>query len=89
MADVQVAEGINPDKLDSYLAHLSEDQSEQSEAQIRADLARNLVTVARTREVANDVRRQQLIVAVARARLTFLAAVVVLVLAAIAVMVNA
>ena len=89
MADVQTVEGVNPDVLDAYLVELGKDPSEQSQAQIRADLARNLVDVARSREAANDERRKQLVVATARARLTFYAAVAVLVLAAFAVMVNA
>lgn len=89
MADVLAVEGINPDRLDAYLAELAKDEGEHSEAQIRADLARNLVAVARSREEANDARRRRLIVARARARLTFLSAVLVLILAALAVMVNA
>jgi hypothetical protein len=89
MADVQAVEGINPDRLDGYLVELGKGNGEHSEAQIRADLALNLVEVARSREAANEIRRRQLVVAKARARLTFLCAVSVLVLAAIAVMVNA
>jgi hypothetical protein len=89
MADVQVVEGINPEVLHAYLEELYKDPGEQSEAQIRADLAQNLIAVARSREKANDARRRQLVMATVRARLTFLAAVLVLVLAALAVMVNA
>lgn len=89
MADVQVVEGINPDVLDAYLVQLNRDPGEQSDAQIRADLAHNLIVVARSREEANNVRRGQLVMATMRARLTFMAAVLVLVLAALAVMVNA
>jgi hypothetical protein len=89
MADVQAVEGINPERLDAYLSEMTKDPSETSEAQIRADLARNLVTVARSREEANKERRAQLVVVTARARLTFIFAGLALALAALAVMVNA
>jgi hypothetical protein len=89
MADVKSVEGIDPDALDAYLSHLAEDSGEQSQAQIRAALARDLVQVAKSREAANEIRRRQLIMATARSQFTFLAAVSVLALAAFAVMVNA
>jgi hypothetical protein len=89
MANVQEAEAINPDLLKGYVDHLSADPGEQSEAQVRANLAQTLIDVARTRAVANEKRRRQLGEAIFSARLTCLASVFVLVLAALAVMVNA
>jgi hypothetical protein len=89
MADVKLVKGINPDRLDAYLNELSRGGDEHAEAQIRAAIARDLVEIARSREVANDQRRQFLVVVAARAKITFFASVSVLVLAAIAVMVNA
>lgn len=89
MANTQEVEAINPDLLDRYLQQLHEDQREQSEAQVRADLARTLIDVARSRSEANDTRRTQLKTAIKAARATCLGSVLVLVVAAIAVMVNA
>lgn len=89
MAYVARVEGLDPEKLDAYIAAMSQDQGEQAEAQVRASLARDLVDVARSREAANEARRQQLDIVLVRARITFLASVSLLVLAAIGVMVNA
>jgi hypothetical protein len=89
MANAQEAEAINPDLLDQYLQHLHEDQGPQSEAQVRADLAKTLIVVARSRSQANDSRRAQLKTVIWAARATCIGSVLVLVLAAIAVMVNA
>lgn len=89
MANTQEAEAINPDLLDGYLKHLNEDSGDQAEAQVRADLAQTLVGVSRSRHDANEVRRSKLKTAVFAARVTIVSSVLVLVLAAIAVMVNA
>jgi hypothetical protein len=89
MANTQEAEAINPDLLDDYLKHLNEDQGDQAEAQVRADLAQTLIGVARSRHGANERRRHKLKLAVLAARVTIVSSVLVLVLAAIAVMVNA
>lgn len=89
MANAQEAEAINPDLLDRYLQQLHEDQGEQSEAQVRANLASTLITVARSRSKANDIRRAQLKTVIKASRITCVCSVSVLVLAAIAVMVNA
>lgn len=89
MANAQEVEAINPDLLDGYIEQLNLDGGDQSEAQIRANLAQTLIGVARSRGEANDLRRLQLNTAVFSARLTCLSSVGVLVLAAFAVMVNA
>lgn len=89
MANTQEAEAINPDLLERYLQQLHEDQGEQSEAQVRADLAQALIDVARSRSDANDARRARLRTSISAARATCIGSVSVLVLAAIAVMVNA
>jgi len=89
MANTQEAEAINPDLLDDYIKHLNDDPGEQSEAQVRADLAQTLIDVARSRAEANDARRSQLQTAISAARATCISSVSVLLLAAIAVMVNA
>lgn len=89
MANVQEAEAVNPDRLDGYLEQLHRDQGEQSEAQVRAALARTLVNVARSRSETNDTRRTQLRSVINASRATCIGSVLVLVLAAIAVMVNA
>ena len=89
MANTQESEAVNPDRLDGYVKHLNEDPGEHSEAQVRADLAHTLISVARSRHEANEVRRSKLSTAVLAARATIVSSVLVLVLAAIAVMVNA
>lgn len=89
MANTQEAEAINPDRLERYLEQLHKDQGEQSEAQVRADLAQTLIDVARSRSEANDTRRVQLKRAIQASRATCGGSVLVLVLAVIAVMVNA
>ena len=89
MADVVPVEGLDPEKLEAYIDAMSEDQGDQAEAQVRAALARDLIDVARSREAANDARRVQLDIVLVRARITFLASVLLLVLAAFGVMVNA
>lgn len=89
MAGVKQVKGINPDRLDAYLNELAKENGEQVEAQIRAALAHDLVEVAKSREAANDERREQLKTVATRAQIAFLAAISVLALAALAVMVNA
>lgn len=89
MANVQEAEAINPDVLDQYLKQLHDDPGEHSEAQVRAHLATNLITVARSRSATNDTRRAQLRTVIRLSRITCVCSVSVLVVAAIAVMVNA
>ena len=89
MANTQEAEAINPDLLDNYLKHLNEEPGEHAEAQVRADLAQTLIDVARSRHEANELRRSKLRLAVFAARATIVSSVLVLVVAAIAVMVNA
>lgn len=89
MANTQEAEAINPSLLDAYLKQLNEDPGEHSEAQVRADLAQTLIDVSRSRHEANEIRRSKLKTAVFAARATIISSVLVLVLAAIAVMVNA
>jgi hypothetical protein len=89
MANTQEAEAINPDLLDDYLKHLNDDPGNHSEDQVRADLAQTLVAVSRSRHDANEVRRSKLKLAVFAARATIISSVLVLVLAAMAVMVNA
>ena len=89
MADTQEAEAINPDLLDAYLKQLNADPGEHSEAQIRADLAQTLIGVSRSRHDSNEIRRSKLKAAISAARATIISSVLVLVLAALAVMVNA
>ena len=89
MANTQEVESINPNLLDDYLKHLNEDPGDHSEAQVRADLARTLIDVSRSRHEANEIRRSNLKTAIFAARATILSSVLVLVVAAIAVMVNA
>ena len=90
MSTARSEDGLNPDRLAAYMTDLHDRQdSPAAFNQVRADLARSLVEVAKSRAQSNDQRRILLQKATTAARWAFYGAMAILVLAVAAVTVNA
>jgi hypothetical protein len=89
MSDAHDDRGLNPERLQAYITDLDQRRTDLAVNQVRAALAESFVEVGQARGKANDKRRSVLFYATWTARCTFTGTVLTLVLAAVAVMVNA
>ncbi len=90
MSDVREEEGLNPDRIEAYVADLDERRATNAAFdQVRADLATSLAAVARSRATGNDARRTQLKKTLCWSRLAVGVAALAFLVASVAVVVNA